>query len=92
MPTETDVTEITPGDRVLLAECMEFKVVDKETKTIHDKVYDRDLTTITLELDDASPTDWAQDDTGSMSIVKMPGDTLPVLAEGEEIPLGSWQQ
>lgn len=94
-----EAIDLQPGDRLWLADSMEFEVIDVTRRGTHDKMHGRYLDYLEIHLDDQCLTDWSdsdllkgrQDDTGSMSICKDPTEELDVLDVGEEAPKPFWQ-
>ena len=91
MPTKVNAEDLSEGDRVLLAGCMEFEVAKNEVITIDDKVYGRGLVQHRITLNDGLSLKSQYSDEGRMAITKDPTDQIDVLVDDEVAPQAFWK-
>lgn len=82
--------EVSEGDRLFLLPGFEATVESITRHGINDRVNRRYIECLEFHLDDGLEG-YDNDDTGSMSIVRDPQDTLMVLDEGEDPPEAVWE-
>lgn len=97
MRTE-EAGDIKKGDRLWLADSMEFEVIEITPRSVNHPITGEHIAFLELHLEDGHLTDWTDSDllkgtpdtNGTLSITKDPTEEMKVLEIGEEPPGPVW--